>query len=70
MDEDDNSVLASPTGILGCLRLLAEEAATLKLYQTVEAIIEALDTASRECNAQFTTCEDDRRLMNEAIRIH
>ena len=70
MEEDDNAVLASPTGILGCLRLLAEEAATLKLYQTVEAIIEALDTASRECNAQFRTCEDDRRAMSEAVRIH
>jgi hypothetical protein len=48
MDCDENGVLASATGILHCLRLLAEEAATLNLLRTLSAIQEALETAVDE----------------------
>lgn len=39
---------ASANGILQCLRLLAEEAATLNLQRTLWAIQDALETAEDE----------------------
>jgi hypothetical protein len=44
----DENILASASGILQCLRLLAEEAATLNLHRTLSAIQEALETATEE----------------------
>jgi hypothetical protein len=45
---DDEAVSASAHGILQCLRLLAEEAATLNLQRTLSAIQDALETAADE----------------------
>ncbi len=48
----DETVLASASGILQCLRLLAEEAATLNLHRTLSAIQEALETAAEESGGE------------------
>jgi hypothetical protein len=48
----DETVVASASGILQCLRLLAEEAATLNLYRTLSAIQEALETAAEESSGE------------------
>jgi hypothetical protein len=45
---DDEAISASAHGILQCLRLLAEEAATLNLQRTLSAIQDALETAADE----------------------
>jgi hypothetical protein len=45
---DDNPVSASAQGILRCLRLLAEEAATLNLRRTLLAIEDALEAVADE----------------------
>lgn len=52
--DDDDALRASATGILNCLRLLAEEAATLRLDRSLLAIREALETVRAE--------RDDARL--------
>jgi hypothetical protein len=44
----EDTALASASGILQCLRLLAEEAASLNLLRTLSAIQEALETAAEE----------------------
>ncbi len=48
---EDEPCAASADGILNCLRLLADEAATLHLRHTLWAIQEAMETARRECAA-------------------
>jgi hypothetical protein len=45
---DEESVPASAHGILQCLRLLADEAATLNLRRTLWAIEDALETVLAE----------------------
>jgi hypothetical protein len=45
---DDEEIAASVEGILQCLRVLAEEAALLKLNGTFSAIEHALATATVE----------------------
>jgi hypothetical protein len=45
--EEDN-LTASADGILQCLRVLAEEAATLNLQRTLSAIQDAVETALLE----------------------
>jgi hypothetical protein len=45
---DDEAVSASATGILQCLRLLAEEAAVLNLQRTLLAIQDALEAVADE----------------------
>jgi hypothetical protein len=49
---EDEAVSASALGILQCLRLLAEEAATLNLQRTLSAIQDALETAVDESGAE------------------
>jgi len=49
---DEESVSASAHGILQCLRLLAEEAATLNLKRTLSAIQDALETVADESGAE------------------
>jgi hypothetical protein len=44
----DETAVASASGILQCLRLLAEEAATLNMHRTLSAIQDALETAAEE----------------------
>jgi hypothetical protein len=51
---DDEAVPASAHGILQCLRLLAEEAATLNLRRTLSAIQDALETVVDESAATGT----------------
>ena len=48
MLNDEEAVPASAHGILQCLRLLAEEAATLNLRRTLWAIQDALETVVDE----------------------
>lgn len=45
---EEEPLQASADGILHCLRLLAEEAATLNLRRTLCAIQDALETAMSE----------------------
>jgi hypothetical protein len=53
----DETALASASGILQCLRLLAEEAATLNLHRTLSAIQDALETAAEESGGDdFSEC--------------
>jgi hypothetical protein len=49
--DDDNGLLASARGIAHCLRLLADEAAILKLPRSVFAIMDALETVALETGA-------------------
>ncbi len=48
MDELEIGLTPSATGILQCLKLLAAEAASLKLLRTLSAIEEALEMAATE----------------------
>jgi hypothetical protein len=48
MDDLDTDCSATPTGIMQCLRMLAEEAATLNLSRTLVAIQEALQACQSE----------------------
>jgi hypothetical protein len=48
MDENDLGLAPSATGILQCLKLLAAEAASLKLVRTLSAIEDALEMAATE----------------------
>jgi len=50
-DEGEIECAATPTGIVQCLRMLAEEAAVLNLSRTLLAIKEALETCEREGSA-------------------
>ncbi len=47
-DEDSLSCDATATGILQCLRMLAEEAASLQLTRTLTALREAIETCVAE----------------------
>ena len=49
--EDENALLASASGIMHCLRLLADEAAVLRLSGAVSAIEEAMQTVALESGA-------------------
>ena len=48
MDDFEVALAPSATGILQCLKLLAAEAASLKLLRTLSAIEDALETAVTE----------------------
>ncbi len=48
MDDDELGLLPSASGILQCLKVLAQEAATLHLFGTLSAIEDALEAAARE----------------------
>jgi hypothetical protein len=49
--DDDNALHASATGIIHCLRLLADEAATLHLHGAVFAIHDAIQAVATESGA-------------------
>jgi len=51
MTLDEEPCNASADGILQCLRLLAEEAATLNLHRTLIAIEDALEAVALETHA-------------------
>ena len=46
--DDDTEFDVSAAGIAGCLQMLAEEAATLKLSRTLLALREALESCEAE----------------------
>jgi hypothetical protein len=50
--DDDNALLVSAAGIMHCLRVLADEAATLKLHRSVFAIHDAMQTVALESGAE------------------
>lgn len=47
-DDDHLACEATATGILQCLRMLAEEAATLQMSRTLIALREAIQTCAAE----------------------
>jgi hypothetical protein len=57
MLNDEEALPASAHGILQCLRLLAEEAATLNLRRTLWAIQDALETVVDESATTGQTSE-------------
>ncbi len=59
MNCDQEDFLASAEGIRHCLRLLAEEAASLKLRKTLSAIEKALDAVLIEAGS-----------MQAVVRLH
>ena len=63
---DDEAVSASADGILQCLRLLAEEAATLNLQRTLSAIQDALETVAEETRVETEAppCMFEARLLH------
>ncbi len=49
MSDDENfPTTSAATGILHCLRMLAEEAATLRLTRTQAALLEAIEICAAE----------------------
>jgi hypothetical protein len=59
---DDEATPASAQGILQCLRLLAEEAATLNLRRTLWAIQDALETVADESTSDSRPFEAEQTL--------
>lgn len=51
MQDSDYTASPSASGIVHCLKLLAEEAASLNLIRTLSAIEDALDMAACECGS-------------------
>ncbi|HTR16866.1 MAG TPA: hypothetical protein VMI52_07525 [Acetobacteraceae bacterium] len=62
MDYEDDAVPANANGISQCLRMLAEEAAALRLTRTLSAIKDALEIAKAESGDE-TGAETDDLLM-------
>jgi hypothetical protein len=54
MNEQKNGMTPSASGILQCLRALAQEAAALNLLHTLSAIEDALEAAARESGMDVT----------------
>jgi hypothetical protein len=52
MDDSEFEMQASASGILRCLRSLAEEASSLHMYRTLSAIENALEAAACECGME------------------
>jgi hypothetical protein len=50
--DDGNALLASASGIIQCLSLLADEAAVLRLHSAVAAINAAIETVAAESRAE------------------
>jgi hypothetical protein len=48
MDERDTLLSSSASGIVQCLKALAQEAASLNLFRTLSAIEDALEAAATE----------------------
>lgn len=62
MTEDDtftSECEANATGIMQCLRMLAEEAASLRLARTLAALREAIDVCAAENVMDATADEQD-----------
>jgi hypothetical protein len=49
---------ASPTGIAECLRMLADEAASLRLVHTVMALLETVEICRREAQATLPAASE------------
>lgn len=48
----DEEVLATPNGLLQCLRMLVEEASVLRLERTFAALQDAVDICNSEASAR------------------
>jgi hypothetical protein len=68
MFEDDRNLTPSATGILQCLRVLAQEAATLQLFRTLSAIEDALEAAAFESSSD--TMEDCPLPLSKRTILH
>lgn len=67
MIETELTLSASATGILQCLKLLAAEAASLKLLRTLTAIEDALEMAASESGMDFTGDDVQARAARPVI---
>jgi hypothetical protein len=68
MDEEDRGLLPSVSGILNCLKALAEEAAALNLHRTLSAIEDAFEAAATESG--LDTYEDFTRVAAARPMLH
>ena len=50
MEDDQPGLEASPSGIADCLRMLAEEAASLRLVRTLMALLETMEICQIEAS--------------------
>lgn len=66
-DDDSLTCEATATGILQCLRMLAEEAASLQLTRTLSALREAIRTCADEHDEPFRL---DTELMSAHRLLH
>lgn len=64
----DDEVLATSTGLVQCLRMLAEEASFLRLDRTFVALQGALNTCNLEISAKLTA--DPFESMSSSLTIH
>ncbi len=64
MDELEVGLGPSATGILQCLKLLAAEAASLKLLRTLSAIEDALEMAASESGIEAEEEEVARPVLH------
>ena len=68
--DDDSALTASATGILHCLRVLAEEAAFLRLDSAVVAIQDAIDAVALESGADAFAPFSEGVEVTERIILH
>jgi hypothetical protein len=68
MDEEDRDPSPSISGILNCLKALAEEAASLNLQRTLSAIEDAFEAAATE--GGLDTYEDFTRVAATRPLLH
>ena len=57
----DSDCDATATGIISCLRMLADEAATLKLARTITALRETIEICAAEVVRADDGASDDHR---------
>jgi hypothetical protein len=68
-DDDPLTCEATATGILQCLRMLADEAASLQLTRTLDALREAIKTCADEHPDPFD-CEFESAAPEAARVLH
>lgn len=68
MDKNLPAADASPSGIADCLRMLVDEAASLRLVRTLMALLETLEICQIEASA--IPCTYDPTLEAKQSRPH
>jgi hypothetical protein len=70
MDDEMSGPNASPTGIAECLRMLAEEAASLRLVRTLMALLETLEICRIEATAITPGVPPSEAMEQRALVVH